>query len=348
MPARFLLGSLVIFLISFQEVALSQSLPPGLPSDMEGPLSVRAAKAIEFALNCRYGDALALADSVIVLAPEHPSGYLLQAGIRELKALDYGSHGKDHLVDMALGNAILKGENFSGKPEVWGFFYLGAAYGLKGVYLGKRGLWTLALNDIWKGLSFFKKSMEAEPSLYDSYLGIGIYRYWKSKLSWLPMIRDEREGSIALMDLAAEKSLYLKDISLFSISWAVMDSGDRERALEISKELVSRYPESRLFKDSLAGALKRNGELEDAYHTYHEIFESYRIDSMEESPGALCSLWDMANVAFMMEKYDACLDLCSRITGSDLRPGGDASRKLARRALERSRSHIKSKKLGRR
>jgi len=340
LPARFLLVGFLAFISPSQGSFVPWDLPCELPHDVGKSLSEKAIRALSLALDCRYREALSLADSVARLAPQHPSGYLLRAGIYELEMLDYGSYSGERLMDDALGEAILRAEDLLGRSEAWGSFYLGAAYGLRGLHLGRRGFWARALRDAWRGLSFLERSVRAEPSLYDSYLGIGIYRYWKSKLSWLPLVKDEKDSGVALMSLAAERGLYLRDISLLSISWALMDSGDYEGALEISEDLVVRHPDSRLLRDSLAGALKRRGDLAGAYRQYSEMFRSYRAESMEGSLGALRCLWDMAEVAFMMGNYQDCLELCSRITGADPPPGGGAGREMAGRALEKAKSYI--------
>ena len=79
-------------------------------------------------------------------------------------------------------------------------FILGSAYAFRAASRGEHGRWWGAVKDGLKSAPNLSKALAMDSGLYDAYLGLGTYHYWKSAkakhFKWLPFISDTREQGI--------------------------------------------------------------------------------------------------------------------------------------------------------
>ncbi|MBI3871686.1 MAG: hypothetical protein HY304_01240 [candidate division Zixibacteria bacterium] len=100
-------------------------------------------------------------------------------------------------------------------------FVLGSGYAFRGALRGQQGGWWGAIRDGVRSAASLNKAVAMDSTLYDAYLGLGTYHYWKSAKSkhftWLPFVKDRREQGIReattagrlgnITPMAAQKSL---------------------------------------------------------------------------------------------------------------------------------------------
>ncbi|NLI09301.1 MAG: hypothetical protein GX447_00925 [Elusimicrobia bacterium] len=129
---------------------------------------------------------------------------------------------------------------------------MGGMYGLRARLYLMQHSWIKAYFSGRKALSYMKKSLEIDPELYDSYLGLGMYEYSAGTLtgvvkvlSKLVMPGDAKKG-IEYLKICKEKGYFNSEaaelilIEIFTQHASAY--ADAKTAVEWSKELRKKYP----------------------------------------------------------------------------------------------------------
>ncbi len=234
-----------------------------------------------------YADALQIFDRIKRQAPESPVGYFFSAAVLQTRMMDYENYDDEKAflaqVDSALTYAR---KQIRKNKSAWNYFYLGGSYGYLAFYRSKQNQYWQALTHARKSVAALKKAVALDSTIYDAYLGIGTYKYYRSKLSryftWLPVVGDERQEGLAQIRLAMNKSTFSTYSAMNGISWILMDEQRYDEGLEIVMSALDRFPDSRVF---LWAAAKLNQKLErwpEAARMYERILASFdrqQVDS---------------------------------------------------------------------
>jgi tetratricopeptide (TPR) repeat protein len=278
---------------------------------------------------------------------------MYQAVVLQGKMMDFEDYHEESLFFALMDTTIAKSQGLikghSTEAEAWLYFYLGMAQGFKGVHEGKLERWWSAFRDGWRGVGNLKKAVRINPDLHDAQLGIGSFIYWRSrmmhKLSWLPVIRDERKKGIALVQRAAAKSRYSRIAARAQLVWILMKEGRYDEAIVLSSGLSRRYPDCRIFKWGWAEGLKHKRAWGPALRLYREMLASYEADPQSNHYGAIQCRRKIAAISFEQKQYSETISQCRRILRYDLDEANQARledklanvRKLLKRAQERLR-----------
>lgn len=123
-------------------------------------------------------------------------------------------------------------------------FVLGSAYAFRAASRGEHGRWWGAVKDGLKSAPNLSKALAMDSGLYDAYLGLGTYHYWKSAkakhFKWLPFISDTREQGIREITTAS----LLGNITPIAA----------QKALIVIYMNENRYADARLIADSVLKA----------------------------------------------------------------------------------------------
>jgi tetratricopeptide (TPR) repeat protein len=206
-------------------------------------------------------------------------GYFYQAALFQSKMMDYETdRWEKEFYDFA-GRAIELGERqieFSRDP--WIFFYLGSAYGYKGLYQAKSGSLISGFLSAHKGLGYLKKALELDSTLYDAHLALGSYKYWSGRfykyLRWLPFISDDRKEGLAEVRLAVDRGRFSYWVGLNGLAWIEYDRGRFSSALALFDQGLAQYPESRFFIWGRADCLFRLNRFAEAGKEYEALLSS--------------------------------------------------------------------------
>lgn len=196
-------------------------------------------------------------------------------------------------------------------------FYLGSAYGYQAYFEGQTGEWISALSHGLKSSKLLNKAIEIDSSLYDAYLGIGTYKYWRySKLNfitWLPFIPDDREEGIDMIKKAVMNSRYSKYLAMHQLVYILLDFGRMEEAVDYAEKLIKRYPKSQFMWWAIAHAYFKSNKLVNAQKTYLKLLQLINQDA-ERNPSHLlnCKL-KLAIIYKRMENKDACQQQCKEL-----------------------------------
>jgi tetratricopeptide (TPR) repeat protein len=99
--------------------------------------------------------------------------------------------------------------------------------------------------DAKRGMASLRKALEREPALYDAYLGLGSYHYWRTAKSnfiriiafWVP---DQRELGLRQLEFCAAQGLYARYEAIYNLIVAYFDYGKYEKAFEVFIRTIGR------------------------------------------------------------------------------------------------------------
>lgn len=180
--------------------------------------------------------------------PDDPIGYFYRAAIYDLVNQNYRITTFEKEFKREVDLAIKKGEKYikKNKKNPLGFFYLGGAYGFRGLHEVKKRQWIKAFVDGLKGLNHLKKSLVIREDFYDAYFGLGMYHYWRSamtkKLIFLPGLSDQRQQGINELKLVIEKGKYATIESKFGLVTCYYNEAIYDSALAINSDLYADFP----------------------------------------------------------------------------------------------------------
>ncbi|MFH0989712.1 MAG: bacterial transcriptional activator domain-containing protein [bacterium] len=229
------------------------------------------------------------ADSVFSLLikdfPDQPAGYLFKAGTIQTRIMDYEMEMLNGVMDSLLeqGTSLAKNWVDLQPSSAWGHYFLGTALGYESYARVYRDEW---LGGVTKGLSAvseFRKALELDSSLIDSYTGIGTFQYWRSRktqiINWVPFIGNQADEGIKNLQRAFNDGLFTKYTAINNLLTILIDAERYEEAIDCALKGLSSYPENRGFLWGLATAYEREGEGAKAIDAYEKLLGALINDS---------------------------------------------------------------------
>lgn len=246
-----------------------------------------------------YEAAEACFDSFIAAHPENPAGWFFKAGLYQVKMTDHecdswaGQYGRGLDSAMLLSNRAVA----ANARDAWARFIRGGTKGYMAARDARSKKYVSALNKGLSAVSDFKRAAELDPGLYDAYLGIGSYHYFRTRavsiLKWLPFIGDNREKGIEQIELSIAKGRYTGVMGRNGLVWILVDYGKHERALALAEGLEKEFPANPFFFwarpevfwrtkqwPRAAGGYRRLLRLVEArpvYSNYNRVMVRYRL-----------------------------------------------------------------------
>lgn len=238
---------------------------------------------MEMLLKEDYPGANAEFQKVIDLDPNQPCGYFFQAASLQAEMLDYETTDHEKEFYTASDNAVKKSRKALARNpnDAWANFYLGASFFYRAAYEGKRERYWASLQSGLKGLSALRAAVACDSTLYDAYLGLGSYDYFRSKatqvLSRLPFVGDNREKGIAEIRLAMERGKFTPILAKNGLVWILLEEKRYDEAEKLAAELRAAYPESRTFRWAPAEIAFRKKEWEKVITLSQDLLQ-YVLD----------------------------------------------------------------------
>ncbi|MFN3821607.1 MAG: hypothetical protein ACK4OO_04680, partial [bacterium] len=193
-----------------------------------------------------YQEALRFADSLINQYPDNPWGLFLRVLVLNNMAIDYEEPGDSSLMiaERELREICLK-KIQEDKSNAYNYYYLGVTLGYQMIRELRQKNYLKAYQLGTEAVSLLEKAISLNPSLYDAYVGLGNYYYFRSKFSGilrkLGVVADKREEGIYYLQLAAEKGTLSRYAAISSLAWIAIDKEDYYQAIEIAEELLKLY-----------------------------------------------------------------------------------------------------------
>ncbi len=195
--------------------------------------------------------------------PDQPYGYFYLGATLQAEMLDLEDYSQIDSFKTLMETTIdlAKEKQTINDTDPWPLFSEGSAYLYHSFMDSKTGKMWGAYRNAVKGANRLVKAIELDSTLYDAYLGVGSYRYWKSAkgkmLTWLPFISDEREKGLKMVRIAVENGRFGKLVARDQLAWILLHRKEYDGAQQLALENHQLYPESRFYVDVGRGLLQK-------------------------------------------------------------------------------------------
>ena len=278
-----LLFACILFSISpvFSHPAESvPDLPAGRVASKDPIFFDAVLPAMNLVLHDRYEEGLLLFDELQKTYPDHPAPHFFKAATYQswmsLSRLNRFEEEFEKNIELTIekGDAFLKREN-----NPWILFYVGAAYGYRAFNQFRKHNWINAYFDAKKGVDNFKGALEEDPQLFDVYLGLGSYHYWRTAKSdflrlitfWIP---DKRELGLRQIEFAFHHGAYSPDQAGYNLVAAYFDYGNYQKAMQTLNRILEKKKTAGLSDLYYKGRLLIEFEQwQEAESVFREILE---------------------------------------------------------------------------
>jgi len=213
----------------------------------------RIDRGLEILYQGQYQEAIDTFDAFISQHPKNPAGYFFKAGAYQLRSMAYETNAWDAIQGALLDSSLELANKAVAldRRDPWAFFIRGGTYAYQAAVKVRSKDYFSALSNGLSAVSDLNKAVAIDPQLYDAYLGIGSFHYFRTKatsvLKWLPFIGDNRERGIGEIKLAIEKGRYSKVMAQNGLAWIYVDYGKYALALEQAELLEKEHPRNHTF-----------------------------------------------------------------------------------------------------
>ncbi len=230
----------------------------------------------------RFAEADSLYQGLIRDYPDRPFGYFYRGANLQAWMVDREDYSRMQAFQYWMDRCVAVVDSLERLQQAtaWDYFYKGSAYLYRSFLNGKHRRWWQAYRNSRQGVQFLEKALVRDSTLFDAYLGIGSYKFWKSKkagiLTWLPFLKNEAELGLELVRLAIEKGRFVKWIGRDQLTWMLLEHGKLEEALKLARQNVAQFPQSRFFNWTLARVYEKSGHYMEARQVYEWLLSQVR------------------------------------------------------------------------
>ncbi len=267
---------------------------PDVPPDAKSPVDTLfgepLTRIIEATVSDNFDMAVPIVDSLQKEYPDEPAPYFFEAALLQnwMSTLRINQFEKE--VEENVQIVIDKGSKIlAERNDPWVHFYLGGAYGYRGFARFRKWNFIGAYKDASKGIDHFKKLLEIDSTVYDVYLGLGSYYYWRTaKSSFIRIIAfwmsDKRELGIEQLKFTIKHGRYAPDETIYVLLATYYDAKRFEEARELVNYAISKKGFANLtdlyFKGRVAAVFQDWPEVESAFSEILSRIENYKYPSI--------------------------------------------------------------------
>lgn len=263
----------------------------------------------------KYFDAIQICEGIIQQYPDNPMGYLGAAVIYHGIMRNYWINQYEHEFDSLLTIAIQKGEAAikQYKDDAECYFMYGGALGYRGLHRITKGQWFGAFLDGINGYKNLKKAYKLNNELYDAYLGLGLFYYWKSSkakvFTFLRLMKDEREKGIEFIKIAIEKGRFAPLEGQFKLIQIYYYEDRYDEAYNECIAVQPRFSNDPTWLYLMAKILDKKERYEEAQHYFQLLLEKLENSSFPKSMSFLTEChYGLAKSAFHLGNYETALE----------------------------------------
>ncbi len=268
MPERFPMRHLLAFLF------LLISVLPVLGEDW-------VTRVIDLTINTRFDEAEAVCADYLTDPDSSLKAYFYLSSILNSKMTHFENDQELErfltVVDTVVRKSTIRLENsrLTAQQRAQLHFYRGSALGYRAFYLGKKAKYLAALKDGFRSVDDLEEAVKLDSSLYDAYLGIGVYQYWRSTklrfLLWTPFLNDLREKGIYNIKKTIRYSRYSRYMAMHQFIYILLNEGRFDEALRYATEAVEKYPDSPFMRWAYAHTLYKMHKNQKAIEAFKYI-----------------------------------------------------------------------------
>jgi tetratricopeptide (TPR) repeat protein len=313
---------------------------PGLLSLNDNSLRNELKLAGERAmLNGHWDEARYFYDKLCRDYPHLPDGYLHLAVLLQTEMTDreeiFQVEQFRKLLDKAESLADSNLKVCSRSDSAYYFLYKGHTHACRAVWETRFGSTFSAITYGFKAKGAYQKGLECDSTLYDLYLGIGSYHYWKTAksgvLKTFGIFKDDRERGISELILARDSSQFSRQGANSTLMYVFLNEKKYDSALALAQTMHKEYPRGNHFlwpiAESLTG-LERYAEAAVIYDTL--------LERLWQQPGNYFNIVEVTHLYFKaMEKADR-----KKETRPRLKQLEKAMRDIPRETIRRQRGKL--------
>jgi tetratricopeptide (TPR) repeat protein len=289
--------------------------------------------------DCKFDEALVLADKIIRAFPGDPEGYLYKCGVR-WKMLEEGcvsskDSAKDEIKVLIDKACVLSGQKLQSDPNnVRSLFYYASSLLYRAGFGAVNHDWFAVMSDGGKAKQLLEKAISMDSSFYDAYSGLGAFNYYAARIPWyvkpvalLLGVNGNEEKGVAELKKAVRFGNYSKaEAAVFLASVVYVNDEDYANAAALMSQLHQQYPDNLDFVQNLC---HDHFEL----HNYQEVIRLANTALEGTDPDGSCHQKSLSFIRFyrgesyekMNEKVKAISDfqIVVRVRGENY-PGRQA------------------------
>ncbi len=250
-----------------------------------------------------YEGALRLADSLIKDDPSSLGGYFLALTALNNRSIDYeDDEDLPALVIVADSiSSIADRRIANGDNSALLCFYRGSVEGFLMIHDLRSHNYFEAIIHGQRAAALLERSLDIDSTLYDAYVGLGNYYYFKSRyggvLRSTGIISDRREEGKRLLRIASDQGLLTRLAGSSSLAWIAIDEENFDLAIEYAKSQLALYPENRAFLWCLGRAQMKSERWSEAILTYTALLNSVRKLSRNNHYNEISCLHSLAQAS---------------------------------------------------
>jgi hypothetical protein len=289
-------------------------------------LAVAVQRSIELTINQEYPAAENIGRQLASQYPSHPIGYLFLAATIQSKMMDFETTVWENEFFAFLDSTRSRAQKYSkNHPEdAWAYFYLGSTDVYRGFYESKQNRYFAAYHYVVRGIDQLKNAVELNPEIYDAYLGLGSYLFWRSEktksLAWLPFISDEREAGLQLILKSIENGQLTRFAGINGLVWIYLEQKNYEQALHWAQIGAAAFPNSRYFHWCLAETFFRKQDFATAVEYYGKILISLNRETFNNHYNEIVCHQKIAQAYLETRQYQLALVHCLAVEKIELTP----------------------------
>jgi len=168
-------------------------------------------------------------------------------------------------------------------------FVLGSAYAFRAVLRGQFGGWWGAMKDGGRAAASLGKAVAMDSTLYDAYLGLGTYHYWKSAkakhFAWLLFIKDRRKQGIQEITRASLLGTITPMVAQRSLVVIYMNENRYSDARTIADSILKVCPLDPVCLMYLAQSMLETKEWDNAEGVTNRLREQWQLSRFRDPCG---------------------------------------------------------------
>jgi tetratricopeptide (TPR) repeat protein len=330
-------GLILIFIVTSSELIFGQNARSSKTDSL-------IQQGIEYSIVHDYDKAEAIFQKIIKDNPEHPVGYFFMAATIQSKMMDFETENweQDFFENIEITIRLAKErQGMQVEANSSFMFYRGSALCYLAFYESRKGQYLDAVRHGLAGISILKKVVVMNPEFYDAYFGIGSYKYWRSQvtkyLNWLPILADEREEGIKLVQQAVENGQFTRFAAMNELIWILMDRNRPEDAYYWAMQGITKFPQSRFFLWGMAKSAYALGKYSEAINYYQQLLFSITSESLNNHYNEFICRVHLAQSFEKLERYNEANEQINILESLTLSPDIESKLKKQRKQL----AHLK-------
>lgn len=275
------------------------------------------SQSVQLTINARFTEAESLLINKIARGDSTAEVYFFLSSLLNSKMTHYESQlDKDpfmNAIDKVIrktGFTLKKNGTRSEKQTGRLLFYRGSAFGYRAFYMGQTGHWLEALQDGSDSINDLEQAVALDSTIYEAYLGIGVYQYWKSTklkfLFWTPFVEDLRSSGIDQIKKAVHSDTPARYLALHQLVYILLDYGKMDEALVYARQGIEAFPESPFLWWAYAHTFYKRHEYPAAIDAYRRLLELVQ-NSADQNPMHILSCHArLAEIYYKSDRAEDC------------------------------------------